>query len=68
LIATCNGDRNIAPLTPTSGNRWRLQLFTESIDKNLTVAQVKHYHLDELVLKRKDWSPGTKHGMARAVM
>jgi integrase len=48
--------------------RWRLQLFIESIDKKLLASQLKHFHIDEWLLKRPDWSPGTKHGMARAVM
>jgi integrase len=48
--------------------RWRLQLFTEAIDKRLTVDQLRHYHIDEWLKKRPEWSPGTKHGMARSVM
>jgi hypothetical protein len=48
--------------------RWRLQLFIESIDKKLLANQLKYFHIDEWLLKRADWSPGTKHGMARAVM
>lgn len=47
--------------------RWRLQLFAESIDRTLSVDELKHYHLDEWLSKRPDWSSGTKHGMARAV-
>jgi integrase len=47
--------------------RWRLQLFAASIGANLTVAQLKHYHLDEWLRLRPDWSSGTKRGMARAV-
>jgi integrase len=47
--------------------RWRLQLFVTSIDKCLTVAQLKHFHLDDWLSKRPDWSGGTKHGMVRAV-
>jgi hypothetical protein len=47
--------------------RWRLQLFAASIDKNLTVTQLKHFHLDDWLNQRRDWSSGTKHGMARAV-
>jgi integrase len=47
--------------------RWRLQLFVDSIDKALTVAQLEHYHLDDWLRQRPDWANGTKHGMARAV-
>ena len=47
--------------------RYRLQHFVTSIDKTLTVAQLKHYHLDEWLGQHPGWSGGTKHGMARAV-
>lgn len=45
----------------------RLQLFVDSIDKILTVAQLKPFHLDDWLRLHPTWSPGTKHGMARAV-
>jgi integrase len=48
--------------------RWRLQMFCKSIPASLTITQLKHFHVDDLLRLRPDWSSGTKHGMARAVM
>ncbi len=48
--------------------RWRLQLFCEFIGSQLTVGQLRHFHVDDWLKQRPDWSSGTKHGMARAVM
>ncbi len=49
------------------GYRYRLQHFVCSIDKTLTVAQLKHFHVDDWLGQHPGWSGGTKHGMARAV-
>src|SRR5262249_23697275 len=48
--------------------RWRLQLFVDSIDRSLAVADLRHFHLDDWLSRHPEWSSGTKHGMARAVM
>jgi integrase len=47
--------------------RWRLQLFVDSIDRSLTVAQLKPYHLDEFLARHPEWTSGMKHGACRAV-
>lgn len=47
--------------------RWRLQQFVDSIETSLTVAALKHFHLDDWLQKHPEWASGTKHGMARAV-
>jgi integrase len=47
--------------------RWRLQLFAETIDRNLTVQQLRHFHLDEFLAKHPGWAGGMKHGACRAV-
>jgi integrase len=47
--------------------RWRLQLFVDSIDKAMTVADLKHFHIDDWLHGHSTWSNGTKHGMVRAV-
>jgi len=47
--------------------RWRLQLFADTIDRSLTVTELKPYHLDEFLAKHSGWTPGMKHGACRAV-
>jgi len=42
--------------------RWRLQLFADTIDRSLTVTELKPYHLDEFLAKHSGWTPGMKHG------
>jgi integrase len=43
-------------------------MFCESISATLNIGQLRHFHIDEWLKARPDWSSGTKHGMARAVM
>lgn len=50
--------------------RWRLQLFCDFLKKqkilNLTVAELKPYHIDEFLAGWPGWTPGMKHGACRA--
>jgi integrase len=49
--------------------RWRLQLFADTLpDKRLPVPKLRHFHLDELLGRHRDWSSGMKHSACRAVM
>lgn len=48
--------------------RWRLQLFCKTIPVSLSVGQLRYFHIHEWLKGRPDWSSGTKHGMARAVI
>lgn len=65
FLEWCQGHR--APDT-YEWYRWRLQIFADSIPRNLTVAQLKHYHIDESLKKKQNWANGSKHNLARAVM
>ncbi len=47
--------------------RWRLELFARDAGAALPAAGLKHFHIDQWLARNPDWSPGTKHGMARAV-
>jgi integrase len=47
--------------------RWRLQLFAQSIDRALTVAQLKPFHIDDFLARHPNWTSGMKHGACRAV-
>lgn len=48
--------------------QWRLQQFARFVGPSLTVAELKHFHLDEFLDSHPKWSSGTKHGMAQAMM
>jgi integrase len=43
------------------------QAFAKSIPRDLTVAQLKPFHLTGLCDAHPEWSPTTKHGLCRAV-
>jgi integrase len=47
--------------------RWRLQLFAKSIGRDISVAELKPFHLDDALAQHAEWSNGTKHGLCRAV-
>jgi hypothetical protein len=36
--------------------QWRLQMFCESIPATLTIGQLRHFHIDEWLKDRPDWS------------
>jgi integrase len=66
FLAWCEGNRAAETY---EWYRWRLQLFADSLaDKTLTVEELKHYHLDELLTQHPDWASGMKHGACRAIM
>jgi integrase len=48
--------------------RWRLQEFKNNIGCELRVCDIQPFHLDDWLAAHPEWSSGTKHGMARAVM
>ncbi len=45
--------------------QWRLQYFAKSVERSLTVAQLKPFHIDQCM--QKHWSGSFRHGVARAV-
>jgi hypothetical protein len=49
--------------------RWRLQAFCNYLKNaniaNLPVAQLRHFHIDEHLIRRPAWSSGMKHGACR---
>lgn len=47
--------------------RWRLQMFVDEIASDLTVSQLKPFHLDDWFSRHPGWAGGTKNGMCRAV-
>jgi len=47
--------------------RWRLQIFADSIPRSLTVAQLRHFHIDDCLKKKTTWASGSKFNLARAV-
>src|SRR5262245_52179443 len=42
-------------------------MFTDEVAADLTVVQLKPFHLDDWFAKHPDWESGTKNGMGRAV-
>lgn len=47
--------------------RWRLQLFCDSIPDNLTVADLKPYHVQEWIDSQTTWCSGSKRNGCKAV-
>lgn len=47
--------------------RWRLQLFCESIPEDLTVADLKPFHVQEWIDSQSNWSSGSKRNGCKAV-
>ncbi len=45
--------------------RWRLQHFADSIERELTMSQLRPFHIDEAM--KKAWSGSMKHGVASAI-
>src|SRR5262249_34222576 len=49
--------------------RWRLRMFADALpDKRVAVAKLRHFHLDDLLLKYPGWAPGMKRSACRAVL
>jgi integrase len=48
--------------------REKLQLFAAEVAGRLAVDQLRPYHLDDWFAKHPNWSSGTRHNAARAVM
>ena len=47
--------------------RWRLQLFCDSIPENLTVSDLKPFHVQEWIDSRTSWGSGSKRNGCKAV-
>ncbi len=47
--------------------RWRLQLFCDSIPKDLTVAELKPYHVQQWIDSQETWGSGSKRNGCKAV-
>ncbi|MDB4614266.1 hypothetical protein OAH18_01110 [bacterium] len=47
--------------------RWRLQLFTETIPSNLTVSQLKPFHVQGWIDSQDGWGSGSKRNGVKAI-
>jgi integrase len=48
--------------------RWKLEIFDREVSSGMALSELKPFHLDDWFQKHPEWSSGTKHGFARAIM